>query len=119
MLDAAILRRFQKRICIDLPDVNARARIFRTHLGNTPNTLQPDNFRSLAEGSEKYSASDIGNVVQDAMMQPVRKVLEATHFKTVVAPSKFVFFFIAFLFSFSFPLFINDSNYCVEKTLPL
>jgi len=88
LLDAAIMRRFQKRICIDLPDVNARSRIFKTHLGNTPNTLQLENFRTLAERTEKYSASDIGNVVQDAMMQPVRKVLEATHFKTVAAPSK-------------------------------
>ena len=32
----------------------------------------------------RYSGSDIAVVVRDALMQPVRKVLSATHFKEVV-----------------------------------
>ena len=31
----------------------------------------------------RYSGADISIVVRDAMMQPVRKVQQATHFKTV------------------------------------
>lgn len=31
----------------------------------------------------RYSGSDIAIVVRDALMQPVRKVLSATHFKSV------------------------------------
>ena len=33
----------------------------------------------------RYSGSDIAVVVRDALMQPVRKVLSATHFKQVSA----------------------------------
>jgi vacuolar protein-sorting-associated protein 4 len=31
----------------------------------------------------RYSGSDISVIVRDALMQPVRKVLSATHFKEV------------------------------------
>ena len=31
----------------------------------------------------RYSGSDIAVIVRDALMQPVRKVLSATHFKEV------------------------------------
>lgn len=32
---------------------------------------------------DRYSGSDIAVIVRDALMQPVRKVLSATHFKPV------------------------------------
>jgi len=32
---------------------------------------------------DRYSGSDIAVIVRDALMQPVRKVLAATHFKEV------------------------------------
>jgi len=35
-----------------------------------------------------YTGSDISVLVRDALMQPVRKVLSATHFKKVMAPMK-------------------------------
>lgn len=35
----------------------------------------------------RYSGSDISVVVRDALMQPVRKVLSATHFKKVPSPT--------------------------------
>ena len=34
-------------------------------------------------GKFRYSGSDVAIVVRDAIMQPVRKVLSATHFKPV------------------------------------
>jgi len=42
----------------------------------------------LAEMTDGYSGSDIAVVVRDALMQPVRKVLSATHFKKVNATSE-------------------------------
>jgi vacuolar protein-sorting-associated protein 4 len=36
-----------------------------------------------------YSGSDIAILVRDALMQPVRKVLNATHFKQVQTPDGF------------------------------
>ena len=75
--------RFEKRIYIPLPGPEARRRMFEIHVGNTPCELTPKDYRTLADGTEGYSGSDISIVVRDALMQPVRKVISATHFKRV------------------------------------
>jgi len=82
-LDNAIKRRFEKRIYIPLPGPEARKHMFQLHVGTTPCELTQQDYRQLAEGTEGYSGSDIAIVVRDALMQPVRKVLSATHFKRV------------------------------------
>eukprot|EP01094_Clydonella_sp_ATCC50884_P004908 TRINITY_DN13902_c0_g1_i1.p1 TRINITY_DN13902_c0_g1~~TRINITY_DN13902_c0_g1_i1.p1 ORF type:complete len:448 (-),score=172.39 TRINITY_DN13902_c0_g1_i1:427-1689(-) len=82
-LDPAVRRRFEKRIFISLPDVAARQRIFQLHLGDTPHCVTKEQFRELAQMSEGHSGSDIAIVVRDALMQPVRKVQAATHFKEI------------------------------------
>ncbi|WWD03182.1 hypothetical protein V865_001229 [Kwoniella europaea PYCC6329] len=87
-LDPAIKRRFEKRIYIPLPDVQARRRMFELNVGTTPNGLTPKDFTTLAEQTEGYSGSDIAVIVRDALMQPVRKVLSATHFKEVESDGK-------------------------------
>lgn len=87
-LDSAIRRRFEKRIYIALPDAASRARMFQIHLGDTPHTLQPKDFKKLGDQTEGYSGSDISTVVRDAMMQPVRAVQTATHFKRVSGPDR-------------------------------
>lgn len=86
-LDPAIRRRFEKRIYIGLPEAAARARMIQIHLGNTPNVVTPQQLKELGEKTELYSGSDISVVVRDAMMQPVRAVQSATHFKRVSGPS--------------------------------
>ncbi|CDO71750.1 hypothetical protein BN946_scf184920.g34 [Trametes cinnabarina] len=80
-LDNAIKRRFEKRIYIPLPGPEARRRMFELHVGDTPCELTKQDYRLLAEKTDGYSGSDIAVVVRDALMQPVRKVLSATHFK--------------------------------------
>ncbi|KAF9007941.1 AAA-domain-containing protein [Cyathus striatus] len=87
-LDNAIKRRFEKRIYIPLPGPDARRRMFEIHVGNTPCELTPKDYRTLADGTEGYSGSDISIVVRDALMQPVRKVISATHFKTMDVDGK-------------------------------
>lgn len=82
-LDSAIRRRFERRIYIPLPDPRARARMFEIHLGKTPSTLTPEDFRMLGEMAEGYSGSDISVLVRDAIMQPVRKLQGAQSFKRV------------------------------------
>lgn len=82
-LDAAIRRRFQRRVHISLPDLAARTTMFKLAIGETPTTLKTEDFRELAKLSDGYSGSDISIVVQDALMQPVRKIQQATHFKEV------------------------------------
>ncbi|KAI1006390.1 Vacuolar protein sorting-associated protein 4 [Podosphaera aphanis] len=83
-LDAAIRRRFQRRIHISLPDLPARSKMFEISVGSTPCELTGADFRRLGELSEGYSGSDISIVVQDALMQPVRKIQMSTHYKKVM-----------------------------------
>lgn len=87
VLDSAIRRRFEKRIYIPLPEAHARAAMFKLHLGSTPNSLQEPDYQTLGQLTEGYSGADISIIVRDALMQPVRKVQSATHFKKVRGPS--------------------------------
>lgn len=57
--------------------------MFELNVGTTPHGLSPADFRRLAEMTDGYSGSDIAVIVRDALMQPVRKVLSATHFRPV------------------------------------
>ncbi|KAI9886625.1 MAG: Vacuolar protein sorting-associated protein 4 [Watsoniomyces obsoletus] len=82
-LDAAIRRRFQRRIHISLPDLAGRMKLFELSIGSTPCDLKPGDFKTLGQMSEGYSGSDISIAVQDALMQPVRKIQTATHYKKV------------------------------------
>jgi len=87
-LDSAIRRRFEKRIYIPLPESPARGNMFKIHLGKTPHRLEAADFKKLGDMTEGYSGSDVSIIVRDAMMQPVRAVQTATHFKKVAGPDR-------------------------------
>ncbi|XP_056460538.1 vacuolar protein sorting-associated protein 4B-like [Gadus macrocephalus] len=82
-LDSAIRRRFEKRIYIPLPEEHARTFMFKLHLGATPTNLTEADFVQLGQKTQGYSGADVSIIVRDALMQPVRKVQMATHFKKV------------------------------------
>ena len=88
ILDPAVRRRFEKRIYISLPDAMARSKMFEINLRDGHHSIAPNDFRNLGQITEGYSGSDISIVVREAMMEPVRKVQSATHFRYVSAPSK-------------------------------
>lgn len=79
----AVCLRFEKRIYIPLPEQHARCAMFKLHLGSTPNELTEADFMTLGGKTDGYSGADISIVVRDALMQPVRRVQSATHFKKV------------------------------------
>ena len=58
--------------------------MFELAVGTTPCDLKANDFRQLGMLSEGYSGSDISIAVQDALMQPVRKIQTATHYKSVM-----------------------------------
>lgn len=60
--------------------------MFKLHLGSTQNSLTEADFRELGKKTDGYSGADISIIVRDALMQPVRKVQSATHFKKVSSP---------------------------------
>jgi len=86
-LDPALRRRFERRVYIPLPEEQARATMFKIHIGNTPNNLTKECFGELAKLTDGYSGSDISIVVRNALMEPVRTCQMATHFKKVSGPN--------------------------------
>ncbi|KAH9407188.1 Vacuolar protein sorting-associated protein 4A [Tyrophagus putrescentiae] len=88
VLDAAIRRRFEKRIYIPLPEEEARYSMIKMNIGQTPNSLTDKDLKALAARTAQFSGADISVLVRDALYQPVRKVQGATHFKKVRGPSQ-------------------------------
>jgi vacuolar protein-sorting-associated protein 4 len=83
VLDPAIRRRFQLRIHIGLPDMEARTHMFEIAAGDIPCDVSADDYASLGRMTEGFSGSDISIVVQEALMQPVKEIYKATHYRKV------------------------------------
>ena len=52
-------------------------------MGDELTTLKDKDYKYLSEKTEGYSNADLFLIVQDALMEPVRMALKATHFKKV------------------------------------
>ena len=86
-LDIAVLRRFERKVLVPMPDRNARIEIFKLHLGPTnSNSLTEAEFGALADLTEGYSGSDISIICNEALMQPVKVLHHATYFRPVSGP---------------------------------
>uniref|UniRef100_A0A7S1IN75 Vesicle-fusing ATPase n=1 Tax=Eutreptiella gymnastica TaxID=73025 RepID=A0A7S1IN75_9EUGL len=85
-LDAGIRRRFERRIYIPLPDSEARTLMFDLNIGETPASMTDEDFKELGQRTEGYSGSDINVLTRDAIMEPVRTIQLATHFKKISGP---------------------------------
>jgi SpoVK/Ycf46/Vps4 family AAA+-type ATPase len=70
-LDEAMLSRFQRKIYVPLPDLEARKQIFKIHLKDVE--LSDITIKDLAEKSEGYSGRDIANVCREAIMFMIRE----------------------------------------------
>ena len=67
-LDEAVLRRFPRRILVDLPDLDTRREILEVTLAE--NRLDPSvNLTKSAERLEGYTGSDIKEVCREAVVQ--------------------------------------------------
>ncbi|CAF1542347.1 unnamed protein product, partial [Didymodactylos carnosus] len=79
---------FEKRIYIPLPDASARLSMFKMRIGrNTPHTIKENEWKILSEKSENYSGADIAVVVREALLSPIRRLQQSTHFKRVKNPN--------------------------------
>ncbi len=82
-LDPAVRRRFQKKIYISLPELDARKVMFDLNLKGTANTLTEEQVEDLAARTDGFSGSDISTLTQDAIFEPVRKCQTAEFFKKI------------------------------------
>ncbi|XP_030551493.1 katanin p60 ATPase-containing subunit A-like 2 [Rhodamnia argentea] len=73
-LDAAMLRRLEKRILVPLPEPEARRAMFEELLPQVPGE-EALPYHLLVERTEGYSGSDIRLVSKEAAMQPLRRLM--------------------------------------------
>lgn len=74
VLDSALLRpgRFDRRVIIDLPDINDREAILKVHTVGKP--LAPGvNLRVIAERTPGFSGADLSNIVNEAAILAARR----------------------------------------------
>lgn len=73
-IDNAMLSRFEKKVYVPLPDVPARAAIFKIHTAGVNSGLTDEEYIELAARSEGYSGRDIANVCREVIMVPIREL---------------------------------------------
>ncbi len=74
VLDSALLRpgRFDRRVVLDLPDVNDREEILKIHCQGKPLALNV-NLREIAERTPGFSGADLANLANEAAILAARK----------------------------------------------
>lgn len=74
VLDPALLRpgRFDRRVILDLPDINDREAILKIHAKLTPLGLDV-NLREIAERTPGFSGADLANLVNEAAIFTARR----------------------------------------------
>ncbi|XP_074330724.1 uncharacterized protein LOC141667968 isoform X1 [Apium graveolens] len=84
-LDAALLRRLEKRILVPLPEPEARRSMFEELL---PPALDEEKlpYDLMVEKTEGYSGSDIRLVCKETAMQPLRRLMACLEEKQEVVP---------------------------------
>ena len=73
VLDSALLRagRFDRKIILELPDINEREAILKSHSHNKP--LAPNiNLREIAERTPGFSGADLANLMNEAAILAAR-----------------------------------------------
>lgn len=73
ILDSALLRpgRFDRRVIVDLPDVNGRQEIFKIHTKNKP-LAEDVNLTKMARVTVGFSGADINNLCNEAAIYAAR-----------------------------------------------
>jgi spastin len=74
-IDDAIMRRFQRRIYIPLPDAETRKAVLQSILNKCkPHSLSKQHIMQLVHRTEGYSCSDLTSVGSDAAFGPLRSL---------------------------------------------
>lgn len=74
-LDAAVLRRFPRRILIDLPDVETRTALLKHLLEKAGrHSLTNSQIKTLVRRLDGYSGSDIASIASEASFGPLRSL---------------------------------------------
>lgn len=74
VLDTALLRpgRFDRRVILELPDINGREEILKIHCKGKP-LVSDVNMREIAERTPGFSGADLANLVNEAAILAARR----------------------------------------------
>ena len=72
-IDEAFRRRFEKRIYLPMPDLDARTELFKIYVKEIE-VDQDFNADKLVEATDSYTGSDIAMICREASMQPIREL---------------------------------------------
>jgi len=97
VLDPALLRpgRFDRRVVLDLPDINEREEILKIHIKGKP-LSENINLRTIAERTSGFSGADLANLENEAAILSARrgkKIIEMTELtesieKVILGPER-------------------------------
>eukprot|EP00245_Coleochaete_scutata_P002259 TRINITY_DN12970_c0_g1_i1.p1 TRINITY_DN12970_c0_g1~~TRINITY_DN12970_c0_g1_i1.p1 ORF type:complete len:987 (+),score=246.26 TRINITY_DN12970_c0_g1_i1:153-3113(+) len=74
-LDEAVIRRFPRRLMVDLPDSENRAKILKVILAEE-DLAEEFNVEELAAATDSYSGSDLRNLCTTAAYRRIREILD-------------------------------------------
>ncbi|EKE15650.1 MAG: hypothetical protein ACD_11C00116G0037 [uncultured bacterium] len=85
VLDPALLRpgRFDRRVVMDLPDIEERKAILGIHIKNKPQE-KDINIRTIAERTPGFSGADLANLVNEAAIVAVKKGRQAVNMTDLI-----------------------------------
>ncbi|VAH92069.1 unnamed protein product [Triticum turgidum subsp. durum] len=86
-LDEAVIRRFPRRLMVNLPDASNREKILKVILAKEE-LGQDTDLASLANMTDGYSGSDLKNLCVTAAHYPIREILEKEKKEKNVAKSE-------------------------------
>lgn len=75
-IDAALLRRLDKKILVPPPNIDARAAMIENYFSKHYHSLNTEDFQEISKLTEGYTGSDIKLLCKEAAMGPVRMILK-------------------------------------------
>ncbi|MHA1377774.1 MAG: AAA family ATPase [Candidatus Helarchaeota archaeon] len=84
-IDSAFRRRFEKRIHVGLPELEARIIIFKLNTNGIELDKDVD-FETLGKMTNGYSGADIALICRESIMNPIRELDISGNFIDTVAP---------------------------------
>lgn len=82
-LNEAFLRRVERRIHVGMPGREERALLLELLLRDVAHDITLEEIECIAKECENFSGADLGMLVRDAAMEPVRTVRDARWFRRV------------------------------------
>ncbi|KAF5307472.1 hypothetical protein FQR65_LT06827 [Abscondita terminalis] len=76
-LDSAIIRRFQRRIYVPLPNREERKDLIKYLTKNISMKISPEMFAQILDKTEGYSGSDITDLIRNAINLPLQELSDA------------------------------------------